>query len=224
MFETIRKDTMSEIKDIIQKLYFNPISLFSDRSGLMRLTYLLPVIYIFSSFKIMDLIYKNIVSLKSMTIYSRYKYFVVLSANSWTDFWFLSLFLALIISAFVWYWGGWWYKIRIRLSGDRSPDENLARAIYVYAALIYAGPAFIILVSYTFIYDNLAEATINDSKLTILIFTLIIWSLIAGYKGVISNFNVKPHLAKLWFVILPFSYYVYAMKLIRYISQMFLNT
>ncbi|MFO7525304.1 MAG: Yip1 family protein [Ignavibacteriaceae bacterium] len=128
--------------------------------------------------------------------------------ETWVGFWITVVVMGLISSFFIWTLGGWWYKTRLRFSGEENPDNLAARQIYIYSSFVYAAPLLLGTLVHSIIYENYFEATERDSILGIIVLVFLFGSLITSYIGARKIFNVIKWKALVWFIILPAIFYL----------------
>ena len=98
--------------------------------------------------------------------------------------------------------GGWWFGLRIILSGNRNPESRHLRAVMVYASLIWTLPY---LLFGPLLRVNSAEQATTSFLVSVFggIALLQLWSYYTSYRGVCQIFEVKRTWALFWFVFLP---------------------
>lgn len=139
--------------------------------------------------------------------------------ETWLWFWITILVIGLISSFFIWTLGGWWYKTRLRFSGEENPDQLAARQVYIYSSFVYAAPLFLGTLIYSMIYKNYFEASEQDSILGIIVLVFLFGSLITSYIGARKIFNVIKWKALVWFIILPAIFYLFLIGAFAMIFQ-----
>jgi hypothetical protein len=127
--------------------------------------------------------------------------------GSWLPYWTWVLLFGAMAGAFLWYVGGWWYRVRLRWCGAQDPDRRLARLVYIYASFVYAGPVVALSVMWTILYANYAQVYSSDEIYSALVLIFPFWSLIPSYIGARTLFEVSRWKARLWFVVLPGLFY-----------------
>lgn len=137
-----------------------------------------------------------------------------LIVGSWFGFWSAIVLLGVLGAVGAWYIGGWWYRVRLRWSGDPHADPKQARLVYSYASFVYALPVAVLLVLQTILYRSYAEAWYADSLGSLLIVVFPFLSCWVSYRGVRSSFCVRSTPAKLWFLVLPAAAYAISLGFI----------
>ncbi|MEE9294337.1 MAG: hypothetical protein V3W34_05135 [Phycisphaerae bacterium] len=127
--------------------------------------------------------------------------------QSWGVYWAFCLTVGLVAGALTWNLGGWWYRMRLRLSGHENPGHELARRVYIFAAFILAFPAVIIRGIDTVRYAMPLYCEIGESWSWAIWLVFPLWSIYASYRGVRTLFNVRLWPARLWFAILPTAFF-----------------
>ncbi|MCA9306527.1 MAG: YIP1 family protein [Phycisphaerales bacterium] len=134
---------------------------------------------------------------------------------SWSVFWPAVLIGGAISGLLYFYIGGWWYRLRIKWSGDPDPDKVFARRVYLYAAQIIAIPSMVILISTAPMYASpadMADAPFAWWDLLPLLF--VPWSFIASFIGVRTVFDTGLIRSLIWFLILPITFIAIALALV----------
>lgn len=185
-------------------LFAHPRKFFSEQLALDRAPYLFAVTWAYGIAEAIDRVDRSLLKRESGS---------PAPVESWLAFWELVLFLGAIGGVFLYYLGGWWYRVRLRWSGAVEPDKRLARLTYIYSSFIYAAPAVLLPLSRTLAYPSYLEGynSADASPLFIAIFPL--WSFLASYSGATTLFDLSVWKARLWFLILPSTAYVIAMVL-----------
>ncbi|MGD1865003.1 MAG: hypothetical protein ACFB0D_10645 [Phormidesmis sp.] len=130
--------------------------------------------------------------------------------SSWSELWMGLALAGFVLGILFWLVGGWWFRVRLVLSGAPEPDGQMARLVYVYAALVRSLPTLIILITWSFLYQNLdaayAQGGIFVSQFLGIIF--LFGELITAYIGVKTLFSVDQPRAILWFIFAPTVWYI----------------
>jgi hypothetical protein len=128
--------------------------------------------------------------------------------ESWLKFWPWILVIGVLVAAFAWYVGGWWFNLRVRWSGDRNFDRREGRLVYTFAGAVSAIPAVIYALLATAIFESYYDAWISDEAWSSVILVFPLWSVATTYRGVRAKFEVRRWPARFWFVILPILFLV----------------
>ena len=134
-----------------------------------------------------------------------------LVSGSWTSFWGVALGSGLLSALFAWYIGTWWFRVRIRWSGDANAPVERVRAVYLCAGLVSAIPAILMAIVQTARFGNYGEAWGTESVVDILMLAFPIWSCVTAYRGVRYTFDVRPARARFWFLIVPIVVLLFAL-------------
>lgn len=126
--------------------------------------------------------------------------------ESWVGFWLWVLAAGALGGLFLWWVGGWWYRVRLRWSGAENPDARLARLLFVYASFVFAGPKVAATVIQTAVYPDYATAYATEDWFSLAPFIFLFWSISTSYLGVRTLFQVTRWKAQVWFVVLPLVY------------------
>lgn len=122
---------------------------------------------------------------------------------TWPIFWPVVLVLGLWAGGLFWIVGGWWFRLRIKFSGDPNPDPRMSRLVMVYAGLVSALPHLVFVLWWTLRYENYLIAYAQELLLAVILFALSFVELFSAYRGVRKFFVVGRWRARLWFIILP---------------------
>ncbi|MDX1616164.1 MAG: YIP1 family protein [Candidatus Promineifilaceae bacterium] len=123
--------------------------------------------------------------------------------ESWLGFWATALVAGVVSGLFLYWIGGWWFKVRLRFAGASDPAAKRARVAYAYSSFVYAGAAVLLLLGETLLYVDFAAARSNSVIGLILFPVFTIWSYVIGYKAAITLFDLSLWKARFWFFILP---------------------
>ncbi len=199
-------------------LLFHPKYFFTKQVGYGQTPYLIFVTICFGILAVIDRIDSQLIKADFRNGSSPTNDLYANIAEHWMAYWIVILIFGILVSApFIWHIGGWWYTMRIKWSGVKNPDSFNAKLIYVYSSFIISFPTIILTVYYTITYSNYLEAFSADDFLGLIYLVLPFWSLGISYKGVISLFDVKRSKARLWFVIIPSVFYIFAMGIFTYL-------
>ncbi len=131
-----------------------------------------------------------------------------LIAESWLGFWSWVLLTGGISALFLWWIGGWWYRVRLRWSGAPDPDKRLARLLLIYSSFVFAGPAVVATLVQTAVFPHYSAAFAAEEWYSLALLIFPFWSIVTSYIGVRTLFEVTRWRAVLWFVALPIAVYI----------------
>lgn len=134
--------------------------------------------------------------------------------DSWVDFWLVVLVGGLIAGMLIWHLGTWWYRVRLRWSGAKDPDVARARTVYLFASLVWAGPAMLWQVIDTFRFPDYLASWNGASPWLLVLMILPFWSVWVAYRGARTAFDTRPGRARWWMLIMPSAVYLIAMGVI----------
>jgi hypothetical protein len=136
--------------------------------------------------------------------------------ESWTAYWATCLIFGVIGAILYYAIGGWWFRVRLKLSGDAEPDPRLARQVYIYASLIIGLPTVVLTVIDSIHYPTPLAAERGAQWWWIASALLPFWSVYASYRGVRTLFDAVRWKAVIWFFVLPSLFFllVYAFGLL----------
>lgn len=132
--------------------------------------------------------------------------------TNWVVLWEFALIGGIIAGLVNWLIGGWWYRVRIYLSGARGVDKRQARLVFVHSLLVLYVPSLVWLVLVTMVYSDY-RAAYAESPLVFAFVPIFPWSAWVSYRGVRHCFDVRPGRARVWFLILPLTVYAAVMSL-----------
>ncbi len=127
--------------------------------------------------------------------------------DSWATYWAFCLGLGVIGGIFFFSIGGWWYRVRLEMSGAPMPDHSLARRVYLFACQVYAIPILLHAGWQTTAYPSPSAAREGDDWTFIVPILFLFWSVYTSYRGVRTLFVVRPWAARAWFLLLPSGIY-----------------
>ena len=189
-------------QELVIELFFQPGKFFSDLSILMQTKYVVPVTWVFGLSQAIDKIDEELLKADLGSSSARSE-FIIPFIDTWTNYWAFILVYGTISALFLWWIGGWWYRIRLEWSGAKDPDHRLARVVYIYASFVVAAPSVIIALIQTSMYDNYLQSYNSGDLWTSIIILFLFWSLVTSYIGVRTTFTVSRWKARTWFIILP---------------------
>ncbi|MEL6813901.1 MAG: hypothetical protein AAFP03_03690 [Cyanobacteria bacterium J06598_3] len=136
--------------------------------------------------------------------------------QSWPTFWVTSLLGSVLTGALIWVVGGWFFRLRIRLSGAPKPDPRLARIAFVYSLLVRSLPHLLLVVFWTFAYSKgYGDAFGQNMGLSLLLTSgFAFGELFSAYTSVVTLFAVERDRARLWFIIAPAVFYAFSLALV----------
>lgn len=143
-------------------------------------------------------------------------------AESWPYYLGTIMGAGIISAALLWLIKGWWYRLRISFCGEKNADPTVAREVCFYAELPTIVGTFFVLFLSILRFDNYAdefysEGSLFDLPLYFLPLAMIIWSVIVSFVGVKTKFNLHGRLPVVWFLVLPFVFYAFALSALVYI-------
>lgn len=134
--------------------------------------------------------------------------------QSWAQLWTTLLVGGAIVGVFVWVVGGWWFQMRVLLSGAPKPDLRLSRLVFVYAGLARSLPPLIMLVLWTLRYPNYAAVPTREVFIgATLCLVFAFGELTSAYVGVNTLFRVDGVRSLIWFIVGPAAWYVISLGL-----------
>ena len=138
--------------------------------------------------------------------------------HSWPGFWGAVLLLGVISGFLSWHLGAWWYRVRLNWSGADEHHSTRPRVVYLYARLVWAGPALLAQVIDTLRFENYLESWNDESLLPALLLVFPFWSFVVSYRGVRTVFDVRRGRALWWFLIAPTLLFVVSIGLLGALS------
>lgn len=127
----------------------------------------------------------------------------------WVAFWGWTAGAGLVSGGILYLIGGWWYRMRLRLSGaPKDVDKTAARAVFIYASLVTALPTMLLTLGFTFVYASYMAAYNSDELLSSFVIIFLFWSVAVSYAGATEAFDITRWKARLWFLVLPALFYL----------------
>lgn len=126
----------------------------------------------------------------------------------WTFFWFIAGIAGLACGVLIYWLGGWWYNLRIRLSGDKNFLKKTGRKVFVVNLFLREFPMVFFAVIGTFIFKDYASACLILNKIIVLFYIFDVISVINSFRSVIILFNVNKSRAAILFLIPHLIYYM----------------
>jgi len=159
----------------------------------------------------MDRIEINMVKAENRTGLENLPSYLDSITQSWMIYWAFVLGVGLFSGALMLYIGGWWYRVRLGWSGHKDADKGLARAVYVFASLVWALPMVLVVLADTLTYSNFIEYYNADAPWQTVMIVFPFWAVVASYKGATARFQLKKIPGMIWFLILPIIIYIVVM-------------
>lgn len=189
-------------QELFFEIFFKPRKFFSDLSILMQRRYVVAVTLVCGCAQAIDRIDQELVKVMLREDAPRSE-FIQLITDNWLYYWGAVLGYGAIGALFLWWIGGWWYRVRLQWSGAVEPDPRLARVVYIYASFVLAAPTVIASLIYMGFYDSYTQAFNSEEIYSLVLVIFPFWSLITSYIGIRVHFEVSRWRARTWFIILP---------------------
>jgi hypothetical protein len=111
--------------------------------------------------------------------------------------------------------GGWWYRQRLKWSGDPNPDATVAKRVYLYSSQVMVVPLLFIAAFQSWSHPTPLAAFRGDAGAWDVVTALVVivaafWSVGTSFVGVRTMFAVQALPALIWFAILPALVYAVA--------------
>ncbi len=126
--------------------------------------------------------------------------------SSWLVTWTVVSLAGALGGLMIWLVGGWWYRMRLVMSGADDADPRHARLVFLYSTMLAAVPGVVWLVLVTVFYPSY-HAAYTAAPLALCLLAMLFWSVWVSYRGVCRCFEVRPWAARAWFLILPMALY-----------------
>ena len=144
---------------------------------------------------------------------------IELVVSSWHTFWATVVFGGVFAAALGWVVAGWWYGIRLKWSGAKSPDALRVRKVFVFQELIYVLPLLALAIAESMVFATYKEAWRAGFLWTgAPLFLFFVLSCRASFSGATTAFVVSRSRAMVWFVALPILTYLLALGFVIYIA------
>jgi hypothetical protein len=187
----------------LRDLFFRPRRFFSGQLALGKTPYLVLVTWCYGISSAIDRIDRELLRVELGRARPSWERLGPMITESWLGFWLWVLLAGALGGIFIWWVGGWWFRVRLEWSGALEPDKRLARLVFVYSSFVATGPAVALAVGYSLVYPSYAAAFAADEPYSALFLIFPFWSLISSYLGVRTLFEASRWKARVWFVILP---------------------
>jgi hypothetical protein len=102
--------------------------------------------------------------------------------------------------------GGWWFNIRLKLSGDKEADIKKCRSIATYLNMIKSIPILVLIFISSLFFLNIYSTYSNkyfQLIYTILAYGMMIPLIYFEYRVAIEKFNLEKMKLLIWFVYIP---------------------
>lgn len=124
-------------------------------------------------------------------------------ADSWPQLWAYLAVSGAGSGLLLWWFGGYWYRVRLAWCGASRPDPRVARLVYIYSAFVGSAPAILLVALQTFVFSSYREAWAGSRVNWIWLGVFALWSLWPSYVGATTLFDLGRIRAWIWFVALP---------------------
>jgi hypothetical protein len=195
-------------------LFFRPRRFFGGQLALGKTPYALLVAWCYGAAAAIDRLDQNLLRADLGRPRPGWDQLAPYVVDSWPGFWLFVLATGAMSGFFLWWFGGWWFALRVRWSGAENPDRRLARLVMAYSAFIHAAPTLVAAGVANVAYASYGEAFHADEAWSLVLLIFPFWSMAASYTGVRTVFGVSGWLPRLWFVVLPAVFYILAFGLI----------
>jgi hypothetical protein len=202
-------------------VFVRPTRFFSSQLALGRTPYLLLVTWCFGIASAMDRVDQELLRAEFGQARPAWDVWAPIVTQSWAGYWAFVLAMGVLSGLFLWWLGGWWYRVRLGWAGEPSPDARLARLVYVYSSFVCAGPTVVLALLQTGWFENYAAAWNADELYSSALLIFLFWSLGTSYFGARALFRVSRWGARLWFVVLPAALYVLTLGLVAPLVALF---
>ncbi len=212
-----RELTPVRFTDLID-LYTRPRQFFSGHLNIGATKILLPVIWVLGISAQLDRVDTEIMRHEMDQTRASWTIIEPLITESWIAFWAFCLLVGIFSGALVYWIGGWWYRMRLYWSGaNRDIDKQLPRYVYCWSSLILALPYVLLTIGFTFAFPNYLAAYNSDEMFSLVLIIMMFWSVGVSFVGATENFSLTKWKARLWFLILPTVFYLFALGLVMFL-------
>ena len=194
---------MTSIFNQFYRLYFRPSQFFSDTNLLQNRWLIFLATAFYSVIVVFERIEQKVIRYDMVNVPESKEALLNTIVTSWFVFWSVSLVIGLLFAWLIWWIGGWFYNLRIKWCDAGQFNRELGRSIYVISSMVYALPVVIGMLIVTIFYKDYLSFYSEDYIFSIVAMVFVVWSLIASYKAVATNFKVKRWLAIWWFIAAP---------------------
>jgi len=80
---------------------------------------------------------------------------------SWWIYWFYIIINSIINGLLIWVIGGWWFNIRLKLSGDNESDVKKCRLIAIYSNMLKSIPILMLILISSIFFPNIYSTYSN---------------------------------------------------------------
>lgn len=144
--------------------------------------------------------------------------------NNWRVFWFVSVLIPLLLGVLSYFWYGFFYWLRLRISGVEGKVFHKGTRIYFASSLIRDVPTLLLLAFATVRFESPVGSWTSEDPvdlINLLVLPFLFWAVVSSYLGVRSAFRpCRPIAALILFLILPIAFYAAAVPLVFWISSL----
>jgi hypothetical protein len=202
-------------------LFLRPRSFFSKNLALGNTPYVLFVTWCYGISNAVSRVETEIMRSEFGRARPGWEHFGPFVAESWLGFWIYALAIGAVSGYFLWWIGGWWYRVRLRWSGAPDPDKRLARLLLIYSSFVFSGPTVAAALIQTLAYPDFATAYAADEWYSAVLLIFPFWSVATSFIGVRTLFSVTKWKAIVWFAVLPVMVYLAAFGLFAALFALF---
>jgi len=148
--------------------------------------------------------------------------FVLSSFNHWLSYWAITIPIGIGLATAWFYIGGWFYDLRVRLSGGKS-DIETSRFINLYTMAVPSCFLIMLVTLRTAVEEapmpHLVYSPVHTFGFTVLFF-LSAWSIVVSFWSVITHFKINTVSAVAWFLVVPMLFLIVKSSNYSYYSLM----
>ncbi|MFQ5698043.1 MAG: hypothetical protein ACE5IL_07130 [Myxococcota bacterium] len=181
-------------------VFLHPRRFFTSQLALGRTPYVVAVTWCFGASSAIDRVNE---SLGSGGLASSVGSRLAGAADSWPAFWIYLALSGAGSGLLLWWFGGWWYRVRLGWCGAREPDPRVSRLVYIYSAFVGSAPAVLLVALETVVFTSYREAWMASRANLIWLQGFALWSLWPSYVGATTLFDLGRIRARIWFLVLP---------------------
>ena len=127
----------------------------------------------------------------------------LLHLETWSELWLFTLGLGLVWAAFAYWFGGWWFQVRLYMSDVNPIDFARARNIFLTVCQVSALPGLAWTIGETLYYPSPAEAREYPGVFVFGLLAFGVWSVVSEYRAVRGAFRGTDWKVRTWFLTIP---------------------
>jgi Yip1 domain len=202
-------------------LFFRPGKFFTEQPALGKAPFFLFVTWCYGIANAIGQVNRDLARETTGRAKPSWRALGLMVDESWLAFWFWVLCTGVIAGFFLWLFGGWWFKVRLRWSGAKELKDQTAHLLYVYSSFVESAPTIAMVLLWTVTQPSYRQAFAAKGIYSAVLFLFSFCSLATSYIGARTLFTLEPWKARVWLLALPIIFYTLALGLLFALTFVF---